>query len=197
MKRKPTGTIWFAGGLLLIAAALLLVGYNLWDDQRAARAAEEALAQMPAAEETEETLPDPDRPMPTVEIDGRDYIGTLEIPVLELSLPVLAQWDEAGLKEAPCRYTGSAYNGTLIVAGHNYRKHFGKLHRLAEGDEVYFTDAEGSRIAYVVSLTEQIPGTAMEEMEAGDWDLTLFTCTIGGKSRITVRCQMVEPDTAS
>jgi sortase A len=25
-------------------------------------------------------------------------------------------------------------------------------------------------------------------MESGDWDLTLFTCTTGGQSRITVRC---------
>ena len=30
-----------------------------------------------------------------------------------------------------------------------------------------------------------------EGMEAGDWDLTLFTCTYGGRKRVTVRCGLV------
>ena len=29
-------------------------------------------------------------------------------------------------------------------------------------------------------------------MTAGDFDLTLFTCTYGGKSRVTLRCDRVE-----
>ena len=29
-------------------------------------------------------------------------------------------------------------------------------------------------------------------MEAGDWDLTLFTCTIGGQTRVTIRLERVE-----
>jgi sortase A len=29
-------------------------------------------------------------------------------------------------------------------------------------------------------------------LNSGDWDLTLFTCTIGGVSRVTVRCQKAE-----
>ena len=51
MKRK-TGTICIILGLLLIAAALGLVGYNIWDDARAGQAsaavAEELLEVMPA-----------------------------------------------------------------------------------------------------------------------------------------------------
>ena len=30
--------------------------------------------------------------------------------------------------------------------------------------------------------------TAIEEMVTGDWDLTLFTCTLSGQTRFTVRC---------
>ena len=31
-----------------------------------------------------------------------------------------------------------------------------------------------------------------EGMEAGDWDLTLFTCTNKGKARAAVRCREIE-----
>ena len=34
--------------------------------------------------------------------------------------------------------------------------------------------------------------TAVEEMTAGEYDLTLFTCTYGGQSRVTVRCDREE-----
>lgn len=45
----------------------------------------------------------------------------------------------------------------------------------------------------VVSLEILIPED-VEPMEEGDWDLTLFTCTIGGKTRITVRCARMSTD---
>ena len=193
------------GGLLLIAAALFLTAYNLREARLAAQTAEEALQQLETSApiskqehkvqvlpEPEPAVPDyvldPDMEMPTQEVDGNRYIGVLEIPSLDLELPIISQWSDARLKIAPCRYLGSAYLNDLIIAGHNYKKHFGGLHNLTEGDEVIFTDMADNRFAYTVSLVEQLPGTAIEEMEAGDWDLTLFTCTIGGKARVTVRC---------
>lgn len=45
--------------------------------------------------------------------------------------------------------------------------------------------------SYNVSGMEELPGTALEEMEAGEWDLTLFTCTASGKNRVTVRCDKI------
>ena len=51
-------------------------------------------------------------PMPEETIDGRSYIGVLEIPSLSLQLPVIGSWSYAELREAPCRYAGSAYQKT-------------------------------------------------------------------------------------
>ena len=197
---KPKHLI--CGGLLLIAAALAFTGYNLWEDQRAAQAARQALTAMEAQtaeegerapEQPEPSVPEyvlhPDMEMPTVEIDGVEYIGTLAIPALGLELPIVSAWSDALLDLAPCRYTGSAYLGDLIIAGHNYRGHFGSLYRLAPGDEVQFTDAAGNVFSYAVSEIQELPGTALEEMEAGDWDLTLFTCTLSRTSRVTICCQ--------
>ena len=199
---KTKYKVMLGAGLLLIAAALALAAYNVIDAQRAARSAAqalEALSQTTAASaaEPEEAsadnapayLADPEMPMPTVSFDGNDYIGRVDIPSLGLSLPVISEWSYPRLKIAPCRYTGSAYLDNLIIAAHNYSSHFGNLNRLNTGDTVTFTDVDGNQFTYAVSLIEDLPGTAIEEMQAGEWDLTLFTCTLGGRSRVTVRCE--------
>lgn len=187
-------------GLLLIAAALSLIIQDQMNGERAARASEQALQKLeahpPSAFQEPQTkeapipasIPDPDIGMPTLEVNGEFYIGILEIPALERKFPIISKWSDAGLDAAPCRYTGSAYLNDLIIAGHNYKKCFGSLSRLAIGDNVIFTDVEGNRFDYLVSSIEQLPGAAVDEMTAGDWDLTLFTCTISGKARLTIRC---------
>ena len=189
-------------GLLLIAAALALAAYNVIDAQRAARSAAQALEalsqntavsaaepEQASADDAPAYLADPEMPMPTVSFDGNDYIGRVDVPSLGLSLPVISEWSYPRLKIAPCRYTGSAYLDNLIIAAHNYGSHFGNLNRLNNGDTVTFTDVDGNQFTYAVSLIEDLPGTAIEEMQAGEWDLTLFTCTLGGRSRVTVRCE--------
>ena len=40
----------------------------------------------------------------------------------------------------------------------------------------------------MVDALETVPGTDFTGMKAGVWDLTLFTCTWGGGSRLAVRC---------
>ena len=53
-----------------------------------------------------------------------------------------------------------------------------------------FRDLDGNVWTYTVAGTEIIDGNDVERMEAGDWDLTLFTCTYGGQERFTVRCAL-------
>ena len=201
MKRKKKGTWLMTGGLLLIAAALFLTCFNLWDERRATNSAGEALRELEAVrpEEAEATEPgeaeipayllDPGREMPAVEVDGERYIGVLELPSLGLELPVMETWSYPNLRVAPCRYSGSAYQDDMIVAAHNYKTHFGQLKELRPGDELRFTDTEGNVFRYAVAELETLGKYDVEEMTSGDWDLTLFTCTYGGQSRVTVRCQ--------
>lgn len=192
-----------------MTAALLLTLYNVWDAQRAAEYAEKLTRQISRSIESQAALsalekaiapstapgeaPAPadtlGNELPTVEIEGNQYIGILSIPALALSLPVMSDWSDEGLRLSPCRYSGSADQGDLIVAAHNYPGHFGSLKKLAVGDEVIFTDTGGNRFDYVVTELVQLDGGAVKEMKAGEWDLTLFTCTTGGESRVTVRCK--------
>ena len=132
----------------------------------------------------------PDMEMPTRSADGQTYIGVVEVPSLELSLPVISEWSYPRLKKAPCRFVGSVYSRDMVICGHNYERHFGRLKDLSIGDEVRFTDAEGNVFYYTVCAMEQLEKKAVEEMITGDWDLTLFTCTKGGLTRVTVRCKL-------
>ena len=142
-------------------------------------------------EEPADYLLVPEMEMPVKEVDGREYVGTLELPTLDRTLPVLNGWDYELLQVAPCRYEGSAYTGNLIIMAHNYDSHFGRLKNLQIGDPVTFRDVEGNTFSYQVVSLETLNPTDTEEMEAGDWDLTRFTCTIGGKYRVTVRCSQI------
>ena len=217
MKNKR-GMILIVGGVLLIAAALILTGYNMWDERRAKQEADALVVQLknaisaqhPVEESPTDTvvqeesdaitevpkLPvyvlNPDMEMPIKTIDAEDYIGVLEVPSLELVLPIISEWSYPALKVSPCRYKGSAYKDNLVIAAHNYRSHFGRLEDLQEGEEILFTDMDGNVFRYQVALTEILIPTAIEEMTNGEWDLTLFTCTLGGQYRVTVRCDRVE-----
>lgn len=186
------GSICMAAGVLLLAAAFSLVLYNIWDANRAERAAESVVVRLEEAisEKTElETAPaEEKREMPTIEIDGNFYIGVVEIPSLNLLLPVMADWSDEKLKTAPCRYSGSYFENDLVIAGHNYARHFSPLKWIEVGSEVLFTDVEENVHYYTVAWTEPLMPQEVEEMMSGDWDLTLFTCTTGGASRWTVRC---------
>lgn len=192
-------------GLALIGAALGLFLYNCREEERAAQAVEdltpqimEAIEQRQAeqAEIPEESLPafirqeepDPNREMPVAEIDGHGYIGYLSIPELELELPVMQDWSYPQLRIAPCRYAGSMYRDDLVVMAHNYSRHFGRLDELRTGDRIEFTDMDGLTVIFEVVALDVLGSGAVEEMTAGEYALTLFTCTYGGKSRVTVRC---------
>jgi sortase A len=192
--KAERGKLLMLIGALLILSAVLLVSYNIWTDRAAGVDAERVLWQVQAQLPGEALPEDPLRAQRLISLaaDGDSYIGVLELPALELALPVMRTWSYPNLKTAPCRYTGSAAEGSLIIAAHNYDSHFGLLKTLEAGDAVLFTDVDGRLYAYEVSQLETLGGGDVEEMRAGDWDLTLFTCTLGGQRRVTIRCTLAE-----
>lgn len=134
----------------------------------------------------------PKMKMPVKNIDGINYIGYVQIPALGLELPVISETSDELLKVAPCRYEGSAYLDNLIIGGHNYRQHFGKIGNLSTGDAVTFVDMDGNVFYYQVAHMEVISANDVEGMVGGEWDLSLFTCNLSRSSRITIRCEKVE-----
>ena len=178
MKRK-TGIILMIAGIVLILAALSLFLWNQWKDKQAGAFSENALLQVVDKIQARD---------PEGLIDGYSYIGYLSIPALGLELPVMSDWSYSRMELSPCRYSGSTKTNDLVIAAHNYIRHFGPIKNLSIGDQVYFTDMEGAVFSYQVEELDTLSPTAVEEMTAGEYDLTLFTCTYGGQSRVTVRC---------
>ena len=206
--KKSRGNFLIILGFVFLAGAVALCAYNLYEAKKAEEAsliARSALEEQIVISEpkenifeniTEAEIPDyilnPEMDMPVLSVEGTDYIGVLEVPSLGIKLPIISEWSYPNLKKAPCRYFGSAYLENLVIAGHNYSSHFSGIENLSLGEKVIFTDTDGNVFEYIVGATEVLPPLAIEEMTAGEWDLTLFTCNVTGSYRIAVRCDKTE-----
>lgn len=198
---KRWGNIWIVCGLLLLLGAAGLTVYNLNQDMAAGAesnaAMEELAAQLEGKElrtvasktQVEFTVSEEDEPEP-VELDGQYYMGLITMPTLNLQLPVQHSWSYKKLKISPCRMMGSPTTEDLVIIAHNYQTHFGNLNLLEIGDEVSVTLVDGTTYVYRVDAKEIVAPTAVESVTSGEWPLTLFTCTLGGKTRVVVRCDM-------
>ena len=209
MKRNLFGTALIVVGGLLLLSAVGLLGYNMLEERSAGESAQAVLDQIipavktpgkPQHEDLQGSVPQVETPnyilnpqmdLPEKEYDGRRYVGVITIPALEVELPVLKGWSRSGAKIAPCRFEGTPYMDDLVICAHNYQSHFGRLNTLKTGDLVQFMDMEGNLFTYQVVSFEILQPNQAELLRSGGWDLTLFTCTIGGQTRFTVRCEKI------
>lgn len=189
---KKSGVILISLGAVLILAALLLFLYNRSEDRRAGQEAESLLEDVRSSMAAD-TDPEPQEEL--AEEITYDYAGVIVIPDLSLELPVIDQWNYARLKVAPCRQSGAAADGDLVIAAHNYKSHFGYLDRLEPGASVIFTDMEGTVYRYAVEEIRQLEPEDAEDVSSvfsSEYPLVLYTCTPGGKARVAVFCQWDE-----
>ncbi len=202
----------FGAILIFIGAAMLcgsgcLLWYNDREDQTALQSVNEKIPIVRAEIEKRKTdsaslnpevidtriqemiTGETEEASPTVEIDGNRYIGILSLPEKGYETPIFSDWDMQKLKLSPCRYAGSPATHDFVVAGHNYKSSFGKLHSVSVGESISFTDMDGKIYNYTVGEIEILNPTDVPQMIESNWDLSLYTCTYGGKQRLTVRCR--------
>ena len=205
--RRKFGVFFMILGTALIFGALSLFLWNRHEEQQAGEftvdimpAIVEEIQQVQEAAPSEpdltgnipvELLTEEDLVMTERTIKGYPYIGYLSIPDLMLQLPIMSDWTYQRLRVSPCRYSGTLKGEDLVLLAHSYNAHFGRLSTLTEGSEIQFTDMEGNIWRYEVVLMDILNPTDVEEMTAGEYDLTLFSCTKTGKQRVTVRCNLI------
>ena len=193
--RKNNGVSLMIAGLLLVLSALAVLFYNQAQDLKAGHLAQIRLeALQTAMAHNEGSAPNPQQATASsiqqnaLELDGELYIGYLTIPALELELPVMSDWDYEKLKIAPCRQFGTAKADDLVIAAHNYKKHFARLTNLNQGDEVLFYEVDGTINRYVVALVDTLNPTEVDRVKNSENALVLYTCTYSGKARTAVFC---------
>ena len=191
--RRKFGNLLIVLGVLCILCAVFLVGRNFYYEYEAGKYIDNILPRLQSKiseatvnSENEEAAPQEN----VAVIYGNLYIGILTVPSLGLELPILKDYSYANLNIAPCLYSGSYETDNMVLAGHNYRRHFTLLRTIAVGTEIDFTAVSGDVYRYRVTLVEILEPTQVDYLvnKEEEWDLSLFTCTLSGATRCVVRC---------
>lgn len=196
MKSKAGIFLMLAGGAAIIFS-LIIIAVNIRLDSQGKKNSENVLnileSEISSYSEDENNITYTDgnglKKSKTISVDNNYYSGIIDIPKIGIKLPVMSEWNYDNLNISPCLFYNDEKNNRKIIAGHNYSSHFGKLKQLKQGDYIIFTNAENKRVIYKVLQTEILGSTDTDKMLGGDdWNLTLFTCSLSGYERVTVRC---------
>lgn len=128
-----------------------------------------------------------------VTYEGFTVVGRMEIPKIDLDLPVLERATKNSLEKSIGVLMGPGLNqvGNTIIVGHNYRNgtFFSRNNELENGDKIYITDTTGTRIEYTIY---NIYTTSSEDSEyitrdtAGKREISLSTCTDDSRYRLVI-----------
>lgn len=200
MKNK-LGAVLMLCGIILASSAVPLIFHNRDEALSAKDSVAVTLPQVKAkilqsagtsaAHEPQAVTAQAEEAKTGVVIGNDEYFGILSIPSLSLELPIHSEWSEAALKTSPCRQQGDT-DGSLVIAGHNYTEHFGRLDRLSTGELIKLTPANGGTVTYTVADIGTLSPTAVDDVLESDYPLTLYTCTFSGRERIVVRCNRAD-----
>ena len=124
--------------------------------------------------------------MPMVEIDGVNFIGLIEIPSCNVELPIYSEWDNRQIFKTPCRYTGSVYDGTLII-GDNDRLF---VKQLNINDSIIITDMNGYQYTYSIDTIEKINDVSTDFLTPLNNDLTIFFKESYSLEYVIIRCSI-------
>ncbi len=127
--------------------------------------------------------------MPSFEFSGENYVCLIEIPKFEASFPVYSRYEKNKLSKAPCRYSGSVYNRSLVIFGSENIGQFDFMKNISIGDYVFLTDMTGLEYSFSISdivLTENIEASTLHSENAS---LILFSKETYGNVYTILYCK--------
>ena len=173
--RKPasarTGSLWLERALYAVGAFCLLVVSYLGAEAAMSRKAALHPGALPA-QAVHETKSD------SAQTSDAEVIGRLEIPSLNLTVPILSDYDPASLRRGVGHIRGTANAGGLgnfVLAGH--RDTFLRpLRHIAASMVIKVIIQEGT-YEYVTDRTEVVDPNNLEVLDIHETpELTLITC---------------------
>lgn len=187
MKRKIAKCVLVLGVLLVLAAAFLLI-FNLISANSKQQNTDKLMQQIDSILPQSSTGTLSDQKMPVLEVNGQDIIAVVEIPAHDVSLPVGSTWDKKGIDAYPRRFSGSAYDRTLIVGGSDRKGQLDCLSKVDIGDIVTITDMTGAVFNYQVDWVDRADSANIETLTDSDSHLTLFVRDTYSLEYVIVRC---------
>ena len=182
MKNKIS-KILITMGLLIIIGSLILITYSKYMENKALSSFEEKI-------ERQEVI---------TEVNPGDEIGIIEIKSVNLKNVIVESTDKKYLNHHVCHFENSAMpgeDGNFALAGHSstyyYNQVFNELHKVKIGDEIIIKRINDE---FTYTITETIV-VESDEIEVLDQDMTkkeitLVTCTNGGKQRFIVKGEVL------
>lgn len=189
MKRKKS--LLFILGIGMILASLcfvLILGIRM---HLGAQKSQKIVSQMTALlPEGTQNVPGiyPNSGMPVLALDGVDYVAMLAVPAFGVTLPVSDKWDSKNLYSAPSRFSGSAYDNTLVIGGADSPQQFFFCDEIDNGSVITVTDMTGAQFAYTVSRVDRAKHAETQWLVSADFDLTLFCRDAYSLEYIAIRC---------
>ena len=184
-------TCVLVGVALLVIGVLVLIGWQ-WNIHSWAKKSETY------AETLRTLIPEPqsavpeerrDNAMSILSIDGADFVGILEMPRYESTLPVSSDWGH--LTKYPCRFSGSIYDRTIQIGATSQKGQYDFYREISVGNTVIFTDVEGNRYTYTVTNLQyerHADQTALNRKESA---LTLFIKNVYAFEYLIVFCDVL------
>jgi signal peptidase I len=176
-----------AAATMLSVCIAVLIAYFIWDNARI----DDTNTKLTETADQFQTNSDADTSMT---VNGRDIIGVIEIPAINIKYPIIEYENEASLNISIAKYAGPDLNklGNVVLTGHRSTNggnlYFTKIDKLQTGDVIKVTDEQHETQEYLVeSYSVHSPDDLSVLATNRDRrELTLISCTSNLQDRYIV-----------
>ena len=185
---KFQGLCLIIGACLLISAAVSLICWSINVNTSEKRAEDHVSTLRSLMPTPQGAIPEErrDNAMSAVSLDGKDFIGIIELPRFGSSLPVGEDWGSTG--KHPCRLSGSVYDRTIRIGATSQRGQYDFYRDLSLGDTLLFTDMEGNRFTYEIAAMRYEKHADEAALSHTPADLVLFIKNVYSFDYLIIYC---------
>lgn len=193
MKKRKFPIILTLGIALVVVSLLMVVAFHICNHIGATKIQTTSVQMEQLLSERSKGIPGvyPNTNMPVLQIGGIDYVALLEIPALGISLPVADKWERDKLFYSPARFSGSAYDYSLVIGGTDASHQFAFCDKIDNGTHIIITDMTGAQFAYEVTSVDRAKKAENVWLQDSEFHLTLYCRDTYSMEYIAVRCNFI------